>query len=65
MRDLILLTIGDQEPVRCLSLDDAKARAAAVQAVDGDIIVEITPEGGGLMTSLRYDQTARDWAAFS
>ena len=29
MSDLILLTIGDQEPDRCPSLDDAKAKAAA------------------------------------
>ncbi|MGF1622315.1 MAG: hypothetical protein ACFCUR_17080 [Rhodomicrobiaceae bacterium] len=65
MSDLIILTIDGQEPVRCPSLGDAKARAAAAPNIDGDIIVEIIPEGGGPVTSLRYDQAIRDWVAIS
>lgn len=41
---------------------DAKARAAALR-VDGDIIVEVTPVGGGVVTALRYDAKTRDWAS--
>lgn len=65
MSDLILLMIGSQEPVRCASLKNAKARVAAEQGVDGDIIVEITPEGGGPVNSLKYDQIIGDWTAIS
>lgn len=65
MSDLILLTIGEQEPVRCPSLGHAKATAAAEANIDGNIIVEITPEGGGPVTSLRYNQAICDWVAIS
>lgn len=60
MADLILITIGNGQPVRCADLDDAKAKALA--ATEGQVVVEITPAGpGGPMTTLEFDRSTQDW----
>lgn len=60
MADLILITIGNGQPVRCANLDDAKAKA--LTATEGQVVVEITPAGrGGPMTTLEFDRNTQDW----
>ncbi len=60
MADLILVTIGNGQPVRCADLDDAKTKALA--ATEGQVVVEITPAGpGGPMTRLEFDRSTQDW----
>lgn len=63
MPDLVLLTFEDGDVVRCISLDDAKVKANSYAHVEGQIMVEVTPEGGGPMTRLKFDRSSRDWVA--
>lgn len=60
MADLILITIGNGDPVRCSDLSDAKAKALMVP--DMQVVVEITPAGsGGPVTTLEFDRITQDW----
>ena len=60
MADLILITIGKGQPVRCADLEDAKAKA--LTATEGQVVIEITPAGpGGPMTRLKFDRITQDW----
>ena len=61
MADLILLTVADQEPVRCVSV--AEAEVLARNAKDEPIILTIIPEGGGPVTTLQYSRSESDWFA--
>jgi hypothetical protein len=63
MTDLVLLTFGDDDVVCCTSLDEAKEKASSHSHAKGRILVEITPEGGGPMTTLEFDRKSRDWIA--
>jgi hypothetical protein len=63
MADLVLLTLQNGDVDRCISLEHAKEKANACSHVDGKILVEITPEGGGTMTTLEFNRTSRDWIA--
>jgi hypothetical protein len=62
---LVLLTLGNGDPVRCSDLDEAKARATLCSNEEGRIFVEITPQGGGPMTSLEFDRASGDWVVAS
>ena len=61
MTDLILLTVADQEPVRCASIFDAEelAKCAKVEP----IVLTIIPHGGGPVTTLQYKQSESDWVS--
>ena len=59
MADLILLTIAAQEPVRCATVADAEKLAS--HAKDEPIILTITPNGGGPVTTLQYRQSDSNW----
>lgn len=60
MADLILITIGNGQPVRCADLDDAKAKALI--ADEAKAVVEMIPEGkGGPVTTLEFDRDTNDW----
>lgn len=61
MADLILLKIADQEPVRCHTVKDAETLAKTAQSEP--IVLSVTPEGGGPMTTLTYDQSLADWVS--
>ena len=61
MPDLVLLTFENGDVVRCTSFDDAKVKASSYSHVKGQIMVEVTPEGGGPMTRLEFDRSSRDW----
>ena len=63
MANLILLTFGNNEIVRCTDLDDATEKAISYSNVEGRILLAITPEGGGPMTSLEFDRASQDWIA--
>jgi len=65
MADLILLIFENEEVVRCASLDEAKEKASSHSHAEGRIMVEVTPEGGGTMTTLEFDRNSRDWIAAS
>lgn len=59
MADLILLTVADQEPVRCVTVADAKVLAR--NAEDKPISLTIIPEGGGPVITLQYRKSESDW----
>lgn len=59
MADLILLTVAETEPVRCMSVEDAESLAK--NAKSEPIILTITPSGGGPVTTLQYNQSESDW----
>ena len=59
MADLILLTVADQEPVRCVTVADAEALAR--NAEDEPIILTIIPDGGGPVTTLQCRKSESDW----
>ncbi|NIZ63025.1 hypothetical protein DL239_18835 [Sedimentitalea sp. CY04] len=61
MTDLVLLTFGDDEIVRCTSLNDAKAKVVARAKISDKVSVKITPAGGGPVTSLKFDSSSGDW----
>jgi hypothetical protein len=63
MANLILLTFGNNKMIRCANIDDAKAQAQAISYSneEGRILVKITPEGGGPITSLEFDRSSNDW----
>jgi len=63
MADLVLLTLQNGDIDRCISLEHAKEKANACSHIDGEILVRITPERGGLMTTLEFDQNSCDWIA--
>lgn len=63
MANLILLTFGNSKMVRCTDLADATAKAISYSNEEGRILVDITPEGGGPMTSLEFDRSSNDWIA--
>ncbi|MFC4173595.1 hypothetical protein ACFOYU_16280 [Microvirga sp. GCM10011540] len=65
MADLILLIFENKEAVRCASLAEAKEKASSHYHAEGRVLVEVTPEGGGAMTTLEFDQNSRDWIAVS
>lgn len=65
MGDLILLTLGNGDIIRCADLEDAKAKAASHKETEGRIRVEVTPAGGGRMTVLDFDRSSLDWIAAS
>lgn len=59
MADLIQLFFENGDIVRCADLDDAKLKANLPEA--GRVVVEIIPEGGGKMITLKFDKDANDW----
>ncbi len=61
MHDLVLLTFENQDFIRCISLDDALAKAISHKETEGRIRVEVTPAGGGRMTVLDFDRSSLDW----
>jgi hypothetical protein len=61
VQDLVLLILGNGEPIRCSSLDDALAKAIFHKGKEGRIRVEVTPAGGGRMTVLDFDRDTLDW----
>lgn len=61
MADEVLLYLGDANVVRCASLDEAKVKASSYSHVEGQILVEITPNGGGPVTTLEFDRNSCDW----
>jgi hypothetical protein len=63
MANLILLTFGNSKMARCTDLADATAKAISYSNEEGRILVAITPEGGGSMTSLEFDRSSNDWIA--
>lgn len=63
MADLVVLTFSDGRTLRCADLSDAKEKAINNQPGTDKIIVEITPENGGPMTSLAFDIASQDWVA--
>ncbi len=63
MADLVLLTFGSDELIRCSSLDDAKAKIKSRSRDIAKASVEITPEGGGPVLSLEFDFASGDWIA--
>lgn len=60
MANLVLLTIDEAAPVRCVDLSDARQRACASLHLEGRILVEVTPEGGGQMLTLEFDRQSKD-----
>ncbi|WP_374630587.1 hypothetical protein [Pannonibacter indicus] len=61
MSDLILVGYADNIEYRCGSLDEAKKRAASLaESGSGDIFVEVTPEGGGIVQVFSYDRVSGD-----
>lgn len=60
MSDLIILTFPGGSSVRCANLADAKSRAARYGS-SGEIVVEVTPHGGGLMATFHFDRQSGDW----
>ena len=63
MRDLILLTLGNGESMRCTNLAHAKERATNCSHIEGKILVEAVPESGGRMMTLEFDGNSQDWIA--
>jgi hypothetical protein len=61
MAELIVLTLADGASVRCASLADARIRASRHGHWPGDIVLEVTPEGGGPIQSFQFDRQAGDW----
>ena len=61
MPELVELTTEHGDVVRCPSLADATLKAGQLPASVGRILVELIPEGGGPVTTLRYDRTLSDW----
>lgn len=61
MHDLVLLTFENGDFIRCISLDDALAKAISHKETEGRIRVEVTPAGGGRMTVLDFDRSSLDW----
>ncbi|MBY5592279.1 hypothetical protein HFO49_33505 [Rhizobium leguminosarum] len=59
MSDLIVLIVDNGAPIRCTDLDEAKFKAVGIK--DGRIVVEITPDGGGPMTTLEFDRGEEHW----
>lgn len=57
---LILLYVGD-EFSRFRSLEDAKSAGVQSCSVDTHLRIEITPEDGGPMTTLRYSPKRKEW----
>ncbi|WP_299636356.1 hypothetical protein [uncultured Ruegeria sp.] len=63
MSDLVLLRLEDGDIIRCTDLGDAKTKAISLKGTKGRIRVEITPTGGGRMTTLDFDHSSLDWVA--
>jgi hypothetical protein len=63
MADLHLIHFADGDSVRCADKADAKGKAREVSNIPGRIVYEVTPEGGGIVTSLEYDRESDDWIA--
>ena len=63
MTELVLLSLENWETVRCTDLDDARQKADSEYYLKGKILVEITPKGGGPMTTLEFDRPSHDWVA--
>jgi hypothetical protein len=61
MTDLILLTLGNYETVRCADLNEATAKAISCCGAGGTILVEFITENGGPMISLEFDRASHDW----
>lgn len=59
MADLILLTVGNNDPMRFATVLDAEKFAKT--ASGEPIILTVTPRGGGPMTTLRFDKSENDW----
>lgn len=58
---LITLTFADEIIIRCSTLDEAKEKAIPHTHEEGQIFVEIIPQGGGSMIILEYDRKSNDW----
>lgn len=65
MGDLLLLNIDSGDIIRCHSFDDAREKAISASQVEGRIVLEFTPESGGLMTTLEFDRISNDWVSIS
>jgi len=64
MPPLVILIFENGDIVQCNDIDNAKEKAISCSHAEGQIMVQITPAGkGGLMTTLKFDRTSRDWVA--
>ena len=60
MSDLILLYHGNDEPIRCANLNDAKdkAKKIALENTKENIYVKTIPEKAGLVTTYTFHDNA-------
>lgn len=65
MAHLVLLSFDSGEVYRCTDLNHARARVMASGDQTNKALVEITPEGGGKVTTLEFDRTTSDWLPIS
>ena len=61
MPDLYLLKLSGGEIVRCANIDDAKVKAISDVRVNFEPLLEITPQGGGPMLTMKFDKASQDW----
>lgn len=61
MPDLYLLKLSGGEIVRCADIDDAKVKAISDVGVNFEPLLEITPQGGGPMLTMKFDRASQDW----
>jgi hypothetical protein len=61
MRDLHILRLSGGEIVRCADIDEAKVKAISDVDVNFEPLLEITPQGGGPMLTLKFDKASQDW----
>jgi hypothetical protein len=61
MNDLVLLMTGDKKTLRCADLAEARVRAIQSKIVEGSILVELTPAGGGPVETFEFDREAELW----
>ena len=54
MNELILLHHGNDDPIRCTSLDEAKNKAIAIRNTKEDIYVNVTFKSTSLITKYKF-----------
>lgn len=63
MSDLVVLHFENGEFIHCANLEAARKIAIPRSDDPGRIIAEITPHGGGVMTTLDFERSSNDWVA--
>ena len=58
---LITLYLGNEFFDRFFTEESAKNAGALSHTLDKPAVIEITPDGGGLMITLVYDPSILDW----